>query len=60
LILAEQLMAAEMVLGERDEFGRCRGTYAGEDLRVNVGGEVLNADGTEAGFRGDYNTLTDD
>jgi hypothetical protein len=57
LVFAEQFMAAEMVLGECDEFGWCAGAYARKDLRVNVGGEVLNADGTEAAFRGDYNNL---
>jgi hypothetical protein len=46
-----------MVLGECDELGWCGSACAGEDLRVNVGGEMLHADGTEAGFRGDCMTL---
>lgn len=54
LVLAEQLMAGEVVLGKSDQFGRGCGACAGEDLGVDMAGELLDANLVEAGARGSY------
>lgn len=50
LVLAEQLMAREVVAGEGDELVRGAGVAVGEDLGVDVAREVLDADFAEAGL----------
>lgn len=57
LVLAEQVMAGEVVLGEGDEDGRGGGALAGEDLLVDVAGEVLDPYLAEAGFGWDCSAL---
>jgi hypothetical protein len=54
LVLAEQVMAGEVVSREGDEFGWGLCAGAGEDLRVDMAGELLYANFAEAGFRGDF------
>lgn len=53
MVLAEEVMAGEVVLGEGDELWGRRGTRAGEDLGVDMAGELLDSNLVEAGFRGD-------
>lgn len=43
-------MAGEVVLGKGNELGRSGSACAGEDLLVNVAGEVLDPYLAEAGF----------
>lgn len=57
LVLAEQVMAGEVVLGEGDELWRGGGAFAGEDLLVDMAGEVLDPYLAEAGFGRDCRRL---
>lgn len=49
-------MAGEVILGELDEFGWWYGACAGEDLRMDMAGEMLHANFAEACFRRYYTT----
>lgn len=53
LVLAEQLMAGEVVAREGNQLRRRMRAFAGEDLGVDMAGEVLDPYLAEAGVRGD-------
>ena len=54
LVLAQQVMAGEVIAGEGDKLRRRLGAFAREDLGVDMAGEVLHPYLAEAGFGGDW------
>lgn len=54
LVLAEQVMAGEVVAREGNQLWRRVGAFAREDLSVDMAGEVLDAYLAEAGLGGDW------
>lgn len=54
LVLTEEVVAGEVVSGEGDELGRGGSACAGEDLVVDMAGEVLDPYLAEAGFGWNY------